>query len=160
MVTLMPMTEPEYLAYVEQAIPAYAADKVASGQWPPSEALERSRRSLDELLPRGRDTPDNHLFTLVDETGVAVGMLWIAALERAGLRIAYVYDVSVRPEQRRKGHAASAFAALEVKARELGLCGIALHVFGHNADAFALYTKLGYQATNINMFKPLAPAGA
>ena len=92
-----------------------------------------------------------------DEGRAAVGMLWIAGLERAGQRIAYVYDISVRPEHRRKGHAASAFAALEGKVRELGLSGIALHVFGHNAGAVALYTKLGYQATNINMFKAVDP---
>lgn len=157
MVTLVPMTEPEYLAYVEQVIPAYAADKVASGQWLPSEALERSKRSLEELLPRGLDTPEHLLFTMVDGERAAVGMLWIAAVERAGRRVAYVYDVSVQPAHRRKGHAASAFAALEDKVRELGLAGIALHVFGHNKGAAALYAKLGYQATNINMFKPVDP---
>lgn len=157
MVTLVPMTDAEYRAFVDEAIPAYAADKVASGQWLPSEALERSKSSLAELLPRGRDTPDHLLFTLVDEGRVAVGMLWIAAVEQAGQRIAYVYDISVRPEHRRQGHAASAFAALEAKVRELGLSGIALHVFGHNAGAVALYAKLGFQATNINMFKAVDP---
>ena len=41
----------------------------------------------------------------------------------------------------------------------LGLQGIALHVFGHNTGAQALYGKLGYVPTNINMFKAV-PAGA
>lgn len=159
MVTLVPMTDAEYRAYAEEVVPAYAADKVASGQWLPSEALVRSRQSLEELLPLGRSTPDHRLFTMVDGSGVAVGMLWFATIERAGQRIAYVYDVSVRPAHRRRGHAASAFAALEAKVRELGLSGIALHVFGHNTGAAALYSKLGYQATNINMFKALEPAG-
>jgi len=71
-----------------------------------------------------------------------------------------VYDVYVRPEHQRKGHAGRAFAALEVEAHRLGLTGIALHVFGHNAGAQALYQKLGYVPTNINMFKPLASADA
>jgi ribosomal protein S18 acetylase RimI-like enzyme len=41
----------------------------------------------------------------------------------------------------------------------MGLAGIALHVFGHNQSARALYEKLGYAPTNLNLYKPLA-AGA
>jgi len=44
-------------------------------------------------------------------------------------------------------------------ARTLGLSGIALHVFGHNSGAQALYASLGYQITNLNLFKPLTPTG-
>lgn len=154
------MSDAEYAAYAEEAIPGYAAEKVASGQWTPEESLALAKRSFDELLPRGRHTPDHHLFTVLDGQSVAVGMLWIAVQVRAGQRIAYVYDVSIKPEHRRKGHAAGAFIALENKARELGLSGIALHVFGHNRAAQALYAKLGYAPTNINMFKPLPCTGA
>ena len=39
-----------------------------------------------------------------------------------------------------------------------GLSGIALHVFGHNREARALYRKLGYVATNINLYKPVPGA--
>jgi ribosomal protein S18 acetylase RimI-like enzyme len=154
------MTEPEYFAYVEESIPAYAADKVACGQWSQEESLDLSKKSFDELLPQGRTTPGNHFFTLLDSESVAVGMLWIAVQDRAGQQIAYVYDVNIRPEHRRQGHATRAFAALEDEARALGLSGIALHVFGHNSSAQALYAKLGYHTTNINMFKPLQRGGA
>jgi ribosomal protein S18 acetylase RimI-like enzyme len=155
MTMLVPMTEPEYLQYVEASIPDYAAEKVASGLWSAAESLELSSKALAELLPQGRETPGNHLFTIFNGESAAVGMLWIAEQVRAGQRIAYVYDVSVRPEYRRQGYATLAFAALEDKARSLGLSGIALHVFGHNTGAYALYVKLGYLATNINMFKRL-----
>jgi hypothetical protein len=56
MVALVPMTEPEYLAYVEGAVPSYTADKVASGQWSQAESMKLSKTSLDELLPQGRTT--------------------------------------------------------------------------------------------------------
>ena len=36
-----------------------------------------------------------------------------------------------------------------------GLETLALHVFGHNPGARALYEKLGYEITNINMAKHL-----
>lgn len=44
---------------------------------------------------------------------------------------------------------------VEAEGHERGLTGIALHVFGQNTGAQALYQKLGYLPTNINMFKQL-----
>ena len=75
-------------------------------------------------------------------------------------RIAYICDVSIKAKFQRKGFATRALLALNDKARALGLSGIALHVFGHNAGAQALYLKLGYQTTNIDMYKPVEKAGA
>jgi ribosomal protein S18 acetylase RimI-like enzyme len=159
--TLVPMARGEFLAYVAEAVPAYAADKVASGQWAKDEALELSHKSFEELLPHGVATPNNYFFTIRDSTEqVGVGMVWIATRDRGGSRVAYVYDVLVRPEHQRKGHATRALLALEDQVRSLGLSGIALHVFGHNAGAHALYVKLGYQPTNINMFKSTERSGA
>ena len=155
MAILVPMTDVDFAAFVAAAIPDYAADKVRSGQWAKEEALELSRKALSELLPEGRHTPDNHLFTVVDQQAKPVGTLWIAAREQADRRIAYIYDVRIRPECRGRGHAARALAAAEDEARKMGLCGIGLHVFGHNTGAIALYEKLGYRPTNINMLKPL-----
>jgi ribosomal protein S18 acetylase RimI-like enzyme len=153
---LVPMTRDEFAAFAEKAIPAYAADKVASGQWSKEDAPELSRKSFDELLPQGLATPDNYLFTIRDSAEKArVGMVWIATQDRAGKRIAYIYDLSIEPGHQRKGHATRALLAVEDQARSLGLSGMALHVFGHNPIAHALYVKLGYRATNISMFKSI-----
>jgi len=154
---LRPMTASEYAEWVEQSIAGYALDKVASGQWTPEESLELSRKENSELLPLGIETPANHFFAIVDRQSVAVGMLWFAVKKKFGADIAYVFDVSIRPERQREGHAARAFLALEHEVRRLGLGGIALHVFGHNDAARALYAKLGYQPTNISLFKPIEP---
>ncbi len=157
MTILTPMTQNEFLAFAEEAVPVFAADKIASGHWSHDEALALSYKSFNELLPHGLASADNFLFTIRDPANQAnVGMVWIAAQERAGKRIAYVYDVVVQPEHQRKGHATRALLALESEVRTLGLSGIALNVFAHNAGAHALYVKLGYQPTNINMFKPIA----
>ncbi len=155
------MTESDYAAYVEGSISDYAADKVAAGLWSPEESLELAKKSFDQLLPNGLSTPDQYLYCIRDPAdAIKVGILWIAAQERAGKRIAYVYDVSVKPEHQRKGHATSAFVALESEVRRLGLTGIALNVFGHNAGAQALYVKLGYRPTNVSMFKALGGSEA
>jgi len=153
MSALRPMTEPEYAAWLAQAIPGYAADKVASGQWSEADSLDLSKKEHAELLPQGLATPDNHFYVLLDANAAAVGVLWFAVKTRFDARIAYVFDVSVVPQRQREGHAYRAFRALEDEVRRLGLSGIALHVFGHNAGAQALYAKLGFTPTNISLFK-------
>ena len=154
------MTDAEYAAWVEATVPAYAADKVAAGQWTSDVALEKSRKEFAELLPQGLATPDNHLHTIVDDDGAPVGILWFAVVTKFGARSAYVFDVGVSPSRRREGHARRAFAALEAEARRLGLHGIALHVFGDNTGAQALYAQLGFRPTNISLFKPLTAPDA
>ena len=45
---------------------------------------------------------------------------------------------------------------LEKEALGLGVSGLSLHVFGYNLAARALYQKLGFEITNINMSKALS----
>jgi ribosomal protein S18 acetylase RimI-like enzyme len=160
MPVLRPMTQAEYVEWLKESIPAYAADKVASGQWSEDESLQLSKNNLEELLPQGLTTPDNFLYTIEDADSNPVGVLWFAVQTRFNSRVAYVYDVEIWPHQRRKGHAYRAFCALEHEVRRLGLSGIALHVFGHNAEAQSLYAKLGFRPTNINLFKPVGASDA
>jgi ribosomal protein S18 acetylase RimI-like enzyme len=154
------MTDAEFLAWREEAIPAYAADKVAAGQWAQGEALALSRQEYEELLPDGVHTKDNHFFSILDRRSAPVGVLWFAVKTKFASRIAYVFDVSVRAQRQREGHAHRAFVALEQEVQRLGLSGIALHVFGHNAAAQALYAKLGFQPTNISLYKSVGAADA
>lgn len=156
MTVLVPMNEADYAAFVESSVPAYAADKVASGQWAREQSLELAGKALADLLPDGLRTAGHYLFTIQDDRSEPVGRLWIAVQARGGGRVAYVYEVAIKPEHRRRGHAAHALRAAEEQARALGLEGIALHVFGHNPDALALYEKLGYRPTDVSMFKALA----
>jgi ribosomal protein S18 acetylase RimI-like enzyme len=155
MPVLRPMTEPEYAAWLEQSIPAYAADKVACGQWPPQTALDQSVQDHAALLPQGLGTENHWFFTILDTHGVAVGMLWLSEQIRGTERVAYVYGVEVWPQWQRQGHARRAFQALEEEARRRGLTAIVLHVFGHNTAAQALYAALGFRAANVHMLKSI-----
>ena len=161
MIVLQAMSEAEFSAYIAESIPEYARDKVAAGQWSEDASLELSRQGYEELLPEGLATPDNHFFTVRDAASAqVVGTLWFAVQERAGEKVAYVYDISIRPQHQRQGRGTAVFAALEREARARGLAAIGLHVFGHNTGAQALYDKLGYEATNIVMFKRVRRADA
>lgn len=155
MVQLVPMTEDDFQRFYERAIRNYAEEKTQAGNYSPEEALEGSRREFEELLPNGLSSKDNHLFMIVDETGgQKVGHLWFNVRQK-NPPTAFIYDVEVFQEFRRRGYAEQAFLRLEENVKELGLAKIGLHVFGHNHAARALYEKLGYEITNINMAKAL-----
>ncbi len=162
MTRLLPMAVDEFSTFFEDSIPAYAADKVRAGQWSLGESLLLSRQSFEALLPNGLDTPRHRLFSVVDDSSAVVGAVWIAEQERAGVSVAYLYNIRIAPAYQRLGHATRALQALESMLPALGLSGIALHVFGHNTSAHALYVRLGYQTTNIMMFKhvPACSSGA
>ena len=156
MTILVPMSSIIYQEYLDAAVEAYAEENVESGRWPKEGALQRSREDFNNSLPQGLDTPDNFLFEIkLAEPGPTIGYLWFAVVEKNGLKSAFVYDVEVKLEFRRQGHAKAAFAALEPLVVELGLNSIGLHVFGHNPGAKALYDEIGYKVTGINMLKHL-----
>jgi ribosomal protein S18 acetylase RimI-like enzyme len=154
------MSEEAYADYLDAATAGYAEDNVASGRWPAEGALERARADFAESLPHGLHTPDNYLYEIrATETGPTVGVLWFAVQEKNGLRVAFVYDIEVKREFRRRGHATAAFIQMESLVRDLGLTGIGLHVFGRNTTAQDLYRKLGYDITGVNMLKKLGANG-
>lgn len=160
MTTLKPMRHEAFEAYLEAAIAGYAEDNIASGRWPREGALARSREDFNESLPRGLDTPDNYLFEIQDDSSsTVVGVIWFAVVVKNGLKSAFVYDIEIKPELRRKGHARAALRALEPLVQALGLQSIGLHVFGHNPGAQALYSSLGYDVTGINMLKHIGRNG-
>jgi len=153
-VRLVPMDEPDYLAWRARLIPEYAADQVAAGFWSEAEALERARQQTDELLPDGRATEGHQLWLIVDEDGLRAGVLWLATqMRRPGH--GFIYDIEIEPGRRGQGLGTAALRALEEWARANGLSSIGLHVFGHNDGARRLYGRLGYVETSIQMEKRL-----
>jgi ribosomal protein S18 acetylase RimI-like enzyme len=155
---LVPMSTEAFAQYVEAATAGYAEDMVASGRWPGEGALARSVADLWESLPQGLDTPDNYLFEIRDpDSGSSVGFLCFSIQNKGGFPSAFVFDIEVRPEFRRQGYATAALGELERLVRDMGLTGIALHVFRDNAAAQRLYRALGYDVTGVNMLKQLGP---
>ena len=157
MIELRPMTQAEYEIYRSRAVTEYAEDKVLAGNWPEEGAIERSAKEFEHYLPLGLATPDNTLCTLVDSaSGAEVGMIWYALQPESTAPIWFIFDFSIDSEQRRQGYASQALMALEERARVEGIQSIELHVFGHNTAARALYEKVGFEITNINMVRKVS----
>ena len=154
MTRLEPMTQARYDTWLEATIRDYAAEKLASGNYPnDGTELERSKAEFDALLPHGRETPGHQILSMVDDEGRDVGYLWITQEDRAQGRVVFIYDIAVDEAYRRRGHAQDALAYAEKYARDHGCIGVMLHVFGSNAGARALYLKAGYEETNVMMLK-------
>ncbi len=153
-VELRPMTETEFAAYRETLVTAYAQDLFDSGSFLDLEsALRSSAAQTEELLPDGLASPGHHLWTAYDGD-TPVGILWIHVDGPA----AFIYDIEVHTEQRRRGYGreildAGARAAADLEAEVLGL-----NVFGQNDGARALYEKAGYATTEQTYRIPLAHA--
>ena len=158
---LVPMGVERFPAFVEAASASHAADNVASGHWETQEAGALARAELERLLPGGHGTPDHYFYEIKTEPeGVALGFVWFASLARGSGRVAYLYQLLVYPQHRRRGHARAALAAFESLARAQGITALALNVFGSNVSAQELYRSAGYLVTSMSMHKELPPGSA
>ncbi|WP_424950170.1 GNAT family N-acetyltransferase [Deinococcus sp.] len=118
------------------------------------------------LLPEGQHTPDNFLYDLHDPGGSVdpsvdaghgsdVGVLWYALRGQKPNVSAFVYEIEIFAQYRRRGHVTRAFGLLEYDAAARGAQSLQLHVFGHNSGARPLHEGLGFFATDLMLRKNL-----
>jgi ribosomal protein S18 acetylase RimI-like enzyme len=153
LIRLEPMDEMTFEAWLQTSIREYAQDNVDSGNWPATEALERSGRAFAELLPDGRTTSGHEVRSIISDAGERVGMAWFAPEDRPMGRVVFIYDIAIDPTHRRRGHAQAALDAIESFARDHGCVAVQLHVFGGNVGARQLYQRAGYIETDVTMVK-------
>lgn len=159
-ITLEPMTDEEFKAWVEPTIRDYAAHHVASGTWAAEDALELARTQTLTLLPDGARSKDHYLYTTRDAaTGAHVGVLWFNIRAKAGKAESFIYDVVIDEDRRGQGYGRATMLACVERSRELGAESVGLHVFGDNAVARELYRSLGFAETNVQMSLSLTPQG-
>ncbi|WP_409294066.1 GNAT family N-acetyltransferase [Peribacillus sp. SCS-26] len=151
MIELVEMNAEDFQRYLTYAVQTYAAEHIKSGNWNEEEAYGKAAQEYKELLPDGEKTENHKLFTVRDGEQ-EVGMIWLA--QKSDHR-GFIYDINIWEEYQGRGYGKKAMEEIGIKAKELGLKSIALHVFGHNGKALGLYEKLGYIITNIKMKKEL-----
>jgi ribosomal protein S18 acetylase RimI-like enzyme len=142
-VALVPMTAEEYVGYETHLNAAYAQEMFEAGAFTDlSSATVAAEHSQAQLLPSGVDTPGHLLWSAYDGDS-PVGFLWVHV---EGPK-AFIYDIEVREEQRRRGYGQEMLDAGAVASVELGATALGLNVFGPNDGARALYEKAGYATT-------------
>ena len=146
--TLVPMDEVEFDAYMERLIPEYAREGAKATGMPADEALEFAGKQIRALLPEGRSTLGHHFRNLVDAGGKTVGILWFAERPSKTPPDLFIYDIQVARTERGKGFGTNAIRRLGEEAPGLGAAAISLHVFETNQPAIRLYERLGYECTH------------
>ena len=156
-IRLRPMSDAEYQLWLPQQIESFAESKVKSGNWAPEESLGLATKQMAELLPEGVATKDHLIFAVEVECGV-VGTVWVNIKKSALGTSAFIYNIEIEPNYRSQRYGTKALQLLEERLRRDGVTSLALHVFGYNVRAQALYAKLGFEVTNVNMAKKIAKA--
>lgn len=149
-VELREMTAVEFDSFLSRSIIEYAKGKEEAESMTPEAAMELSKRTFAELLPKGLSSKDQYLYsyTLEDKT---VGNVWIAKRGDG----CFIYELYLDASLRGKGLGKQLMALIDQQALKLGFKTIRLHVFGFNKVAIRLYESTGYEVTNINMVKHL-----
>lgn len=154
---LKKMSKLEFTQYLEYAVPEYARENVESGRWVSEGAIERSRLDYERLLPDGIETTNNYLFNILSPADKCIaGSLWLAIEKHAQISSAFIYDIEVKKNYRRKGLATNALIEIEAFVKALDIKTLGLHVFRQNTSAQKLYSCLGYSVVSTNMTKSLA----
>lgn len=154
-VSLEPISDYEFKAYMEKSIGEFAKEKVQSSNWKENEAMELSKKSFLKLLPDGKNTKGHAVMSIIDkENGKNIGVMWVEWKNKE-FDSTYIWDIVIYEEFRRMGYGFSAMKELEKMAKINGSSSIVLHVFGHNKPAIEMYQKLGFITTNIIMKKEI-----
>ncbi|PJN28262.1 GNAT family N-acetyltransferase [Kitasatospora sp. CB02891] len=119
-------------------------------------ARERAREGTARFLPDGPGTAGHHLVVAEDAAGRVVGDAWIGPDLRTAAgdeRAAWLYDLHVEPEFRRRGFGSAILRAAEALTAREGWTALGLNVFGGNEAAIALYRANGYQVAAMALRK-------
>ncbi|WP_250031081.1 GNAT family N-acetyltransferase [Paractinoplanes maris] len=148
-VRLEPMTGDQYEPWRAEAEAHYARSVAASGR-SARDAARAAAAKYAELLPDEFATPGHHFWYAYDRAR-RVGFLWVKVTDDT----AFVYNVAVEPDLRRRGYGRAIMLAAERWCQDNALTRIGLHVFAHNTGARALYEQLGFIETGRNLAKDL-----
>lgn len=155
-ILLRPPTTDEMPEVIRTVMRGYTEQKIAHGGVPPEAAWAVHEEEIEQYFPGGALPEGQDLFLAVDPaTDEVVGRLWMA-VRQVPHPVAYIYDVEVTSARRGQGIGRQLMAHAEAWAQARAIDRIALHVFGDNLRARALYRDLGYVETNVNMTKVLS----
>ena len=148
--TLRPLREDEFAAWDASHRAEYERGLVEFAGLAPEAAQAKVERDVQAALPDGLATAETWIWA-VETDGKRVGTVFLGI--RGGE--AWLYDITIDPDERGKGLGRAAMVALEAELRSLDHTTVALNVWGGNAVARDLYTSLGYVEESVHMRKRL-----
>lgn len=146
----------EYDGFMNQVADNYAWSTAQAEGSDYESCLKRTWEMLDEDLPAGIDTPKQRFYRIQDGD-LEVGNLWLTFSKgrTAGFSSIYISNIVIFREHRRRGYATAALKLIEVLGKSRGCKNVSLNVFAFNKGAQALYKKLGYRSTTMQLRKAI-----
>jgi ribosomal protein S18 acetylase RimI-like enzyme len=154
---LVPMTDEQFRSWSSETIERYAREVLRTRRcsWPDAQAL--ARRAFGARLPEGLSTVNTFLRVMTIETGITVGSVWYSIRSEGARRTAFICDLLVHEDWRRRGFGRQALVLVEAAVRDVGAESVGLNVFETNGPAQAMYRALGYSVVSAFMEKVLSP---
>ena len=155
---LRPLRDEEFPEFLEFLRREYVRGMVEDARISREAAELKATSDHASAFPGGRRQAHQRMYLLEDtKTGERAGhLLWAprqppgSATERA-----YLYEIFIDERFRGQGPGRQAMELFEAQARDEGLPGIDLNVWGGNERARGLYLKLGYTERAVMMSKEL-----
>src|SRR5215510_9644631 len=94
---LITMTQSEYDVFLEQAVVEYAEDNVRAGYWDEAEAVEKSRKEFERLLPKGLESENHFLYAVYDGETI-VGLIWLRANKDRPTPSGFIFGLRINEE--------------------------------------------------------------
>lgn len=137
-----PMRQDEFARWRQEEFTAFAHDISDAFLHDLPQALERSEREFDELMPDGLAT-ENTSTVRLDTAEGAVATIWL--MHHYQPDTTWVGSVTVEPAHRGQGHGRAAMLVGEQETVRAGDGHLGLNVFASNPVARRLYESLGYR---------------
>ena len=151
--TLSPLTDDEYAAFVTLQVEETVREAVTAGEWTADEAPERARHDTIELRADRLRGSGHAFYRGVDPTGERIGWLWVAPapdhVARYGVgdvaRARWLAQVFVEESRRGRGFGAALLVSLHRRLADEGVTDVFLRVYDWNTPARRLYASCGYE---------------
>ncbi len=151
---LIPKNETEKEQFLKETTTDYAEGLAKANDLNIEEAMEMSKRQIEQALKQKKETTQTKIVTIFDETiNQAVGGIWFVI--NTEKMTAYAYQIFVDEKHRGKGYGKAALNELHNFCKTQHIKKVGLSVFGWNTLAFELYKKMGYEIVQIVMKKDL-----
>ncbi len=137
------MTEEEFPAYAQWSVKGYADYLLYKAEKNRKKALAASQAEFNDVYPDGVQTKDTCLYVVQNEENEDIGVI---AYQKSPYsdNCAFITELVIHPNHRRKGYAQSALQYAQADAKEKGFATMALNVF-KNSSAFPVYVCEGFR---------------
>jgi ribosomal protein S18 acetylase RimI-like enzyme len=143
MARVMSLTELD--SYKWKGIASYREKLLLTGKYNEKEALQLAEDTFSSLLPSRTNTEDKRIYIMQNELNTDIGLLWYCFGEITTGRIAFICDLTVYEEFRRRGYGRAILRYAEKETKCYGVNQIGLNVYKSNSGATSLYLSEGYR---------------